>query len=125
MLVTYVWCVQTIGWWTYELCYNDVIKQYHLDGMFKRVWYPKYSYTERNMIIGDTYVLGRYRHSTSPQDVHVPPNHQRYFVQNYTDGTACDLTTQLRRTEVRVSGSVRVRAMNRRLLYSIIATWSW
>ena len=76
----------TFNWWTYELCFNDVIKQYRIEG---------------NKIVGDGYVLGHYRDSVPPGDVRVAKSAPLYFAQNFTGGTVCDLTLSLRRAELR------------------------
>uniref|UniRef100_A0A061RW13 Protein OS-9 n=1 Tax=Tetraselmis sp. GSL018 TaxID=582737 RepID=A0A061RW13_9CHLO len=74
------------GWWTYEVCYQGKIRQYH---------------QEKDRIESE-FSLGEYDEQASAQleDVSAeaePP----YFAQKYTGGTPCDITNTPRETEVR------------------------
>ncbi|KAF2358356.1 Glucosidase II beta subunit-like [Trinorchestia longiramus] len=83
-------------WWTYEFCYGQVIKQYHMEG---------------GKSTGAVLILGRfeseYDWSTGGKggaDAATGRNSnrlQRFHSQYYTNGTKCDLTGEPRRSEVR------------------------
>eukprot|EP00092_Neocalanus_flemingeri_P036781 GFUD01040042.1.p1 GENE.GFUD01040042.1~~GFUD01040042.1.p1 ORF type:complete len:690 (+),score=189.07 GFUD01040042.1:86-2155(+) len=72
----------TKDWWTYEVCYNRAIKQYHVEG---------------DTAVGAVIVLG----------VHNPAldswgrTNETYQPQWYGNGSRCDLTGKLRQTELR------------------------
>lgn len=76
------------GWWTYEVCFGRNVSQYHEEG-------PQ---------IKDNINLGHYAGDTDWSLVTIeknPSNKERYHSQFYSNGTTCDLTGKLRKTEVR------------------------
>ncbi|KAK1323052.1 hypothetical protein QJS10_CPA02g01172 [Acorus calamus] len=86
------------GWWSYEFCYQDKLRQFHLD--------------EDNKVVQE-FLLGIYdpeatdsfnqNHSTvsTLKDPRSKDASQRYHAHQFTNGTTCDLTSQPRETEVR------------------------
>ncbi len=72
------------SWWTYELCLNTAVKQFHLDAQ---------SGTRLS-----EYVLGRFDAAQSHLQVDAE---QRLVRQTYVGGTMCDLNGQARSVEVR------------------------
>eukprot|EP00092_Neocalanus_flemingeri_P041159 GFUD01044817.1.p1 GENE.GFUD01044817.1~~GFUD01044817.1.p1 ORF type:complete len:956 (+),score=375.88 GFUD01044817.1:80-2947(+) len=73
---------KTKDWWTYEICYNRAVKQYHV---------------ENDQPVGLVLVLG----------VHSPgldswgQSNKTYQPQWYTNGSSCDLTGRPRQSELR------------------------
>jgi len=72
----------TKDWWTYEVCYKRDIRQYHMEG---------------DAPVGAVILLGTHN---PDQDRLVEPN-KTYHPQWYGNGSRCDLTGQMRQTEVR------------------------
>ncbi|KAH9514270.1 Protein OS-9 [Bulinus truncatus] len=80
-------------WWSYEFCYGKHIRQFHMeDGEIK----------------GNIIYLGYYEsdfdwnNETAREDrLRSKVSMSRYHSQTYTLGTKCDLTNQMRKTEVR------------------------
>ncbi|ELT95553.1 hypothetical protein CAPTEDRAFT_109094 [Capitella teleta] len=84
--------LHTRGWWTYEFCYKNQIRQYHM---------------EDNVITGPTIDLGRYE-SEEDWTKYVPKQKKHSSVSPfhshlYVNGSVCDLTKKPRKAEVRVS----------------------
>eukprot|EP00271_Cylindrocystis_brebissonii_P013173 TRINITY_DN32793_c0_g1_i1.p1 TRINITY_DN32793_c0_g1~~TRINITY_DN32793_c0_g1_i1.p1 ORF type:complete len:391 (-),score=89.62 TRINITY_DN32793_c0_g1_i1:756-1928(-) len=86
------------GWWTYELCFKKHLRQYH---------------SEKDQVVAEFY-LGLYDKEASEElyerhggeaflqkDPSTDTAAQRYHAHVYANGTECDLTGQLRQTEVR------------------------
>ncbi|ESO06513.1 hypothetical protein HELRODRAFT_160694 [Helobdella robusta] len=81
--------ILTTGWWTYEFCYKKQIKQYHISD---------------KKISGDIIILGHYSEDfnwSDAQSAQAPEATMHYHSQQYVNGTVCDLTKSLRRTEIR------------------------
>ncbi|KAH9490698.1 Protein OS-9 [Bulinus truncatus] len=80
-------------WWSYEFCYGKHIRQFHMeDGEIK----------------GNIIYLGYYEsdfdwnNETAREDrLRSKVSMSRYHSQTYTLGTKCDLTNQMRKTEIR------------------------
>ncbi|KAK2149954.1 hypothetical protein LSH36_429g01018 [Paralvinella palmiformis] len=78
------------GWWMYELCYGEYIRQYHLeDGVINN---PNY--------------LGFYESdfdwsSMTEEKAKAKPSKSRFHSQEYVNGSTCDLTGKPRRAQVR------------------------
>ncbi|KAK1276906.1 hypothetical protein QJS04_geneDACA003744 [Acorus gramineus] len=84
------------GWWSYEFCYQDKLRQFHLD--------------EDNKAVQE-FLLGIYdpeatdsfnqNHSivSTLKDPRSKDASQRYHAHQFTNGTICDLTNQPRETE--------------------------
>jgi len=73
---------KTKDWWTYEICYNRAVKQYHM---------------ENEKPIGAVMVLGVH----SPGMDSWGQSNKTYQPQWYTNGSKCDLTGRSRQTELR------------------------
>lgn len=82
----------TKGWWSYEFCYGKEVKQYHF---------------ENGAISGNTLLLGLYDYDYNwtktlegekERETKVSRN---YHSQYYVNGSKCDLTGELRKSEVR------------------------
>lgn len=73
---------KTKDWWTYEICYNRAIKQYHV---------------ENEKPVGAVMVLGVH----SPEMDSWGQTNKTYQPQWYTNGSKCDLTGRPRETELR------------------------
>lgn len=77
------------GWWTYELCFNQFLRQFHKnkDGSL------------------DEFHLGYYSSEQSKQSTGAMISHsskygRKVITQEYTEGTECDLTGKKRHTTV-------------------------
>jgi len=73
---------KTKDWWTYEICYNRAVKQYHM---------------ENDKPVGAVLVLGVH----SPELDTWAETNKTYQPQWYTNGSKCDLTGRPRQTELR------------------------
>jgi len=81
--------VRTKDWWSYELCHNKAIRQYHM---------------EDGKPSGAILVLGYYDHDQdwSNSGQNRPANKKfSHHSQFFTNGSLCDLTNELRKAEVR------------------------
>ncbi|XP_023689533.2 protein OS-9 isoform X2 [Paramormyrops kingsleyae] len=82
--------VKTKDWWTYEFCYGQYIRQYHL---------------EDSEIKGDMLFLGYYESEFdwNNETAKASKLHRlkRYHSQSYVNGSKCDLNGKPRETEVR------------------------
>ncbi|XP_064162440.1 protein OS-9 isoform X1 [Anguilla rostrata] len=82
--------VKTKDWWTYEFCYGQHIRQYHLDD---------------SEIKGDVLFLGYYESEFDWNNETAKASKQhrlkRYHSQSYVNGSKCDLNGKPRETEVR------------------------
>nr|XP_042909766.1 protein OS-9 isoform X3 [Parasteatoda tepidariorum] len=78
-------------WWTYELCFGQHIKQFHI---------------EDGQIIGQVLTLGLYESdydwNNETDEEKFKHTKQRYHSQYYVNGTKCDLTGQPRTAEIRI-----------------------
>ncbi|DBA74954.1 TPA: hypothetical protein ACH3X1_010300 [Trebouxia sp. C0004] len=78
-------------WWTYELCYEKHVRQFHRE----------------KEVLSSEYSLGVYEGEPAETDIMQgsvsEANNGKYVKQLYTQGDACDLTGQTRQTEVRYS----------------------
>ncbi|XP_065838504.1 protein OS-9-like isoform X2 [Oscarella lobularis] len=81
---------KTKGWWTYEFCYNQYVRQYHLEGG-KRA--------------GVDISLGEYRQRDNDEDAMFEDQSsflsKSSYVHEYVNGDKCDLTGLSRRTQVK------------------------
>ncbi|KAL6974042.1 Protein OS-9, partial [Sarracenia purpurea var. burkii] len=85
------------GWWTYEFCYQKKLRQLHLEDEkvvqeFVLGVYDDEATSVYNQNLSDISTL---------KDPRSKDASQRYHAHQYTNGTICDLTDQLRETEVR------------------------
>lgn len=82
--------IKTKDWWTYEFCYGQHIRQYHL---------------EDSEIKGDVLFLGYYdtEFDWTNETAKASKQHKlkRYHSQSYVNGSKCDLNGSPRETEVR------------------------
>ncbi|XP_056607108.1 protein OS-9 isoform X1 [Triplophysa dalaica] len=82
--------IKTKDWWTYEFCYGQHVKQYHL---------------EDSEIKGDVLFLGYYdsEFDWTNETAKASKQHKlkRYHSQSYVNGSKCDLNGNSRETEVR------------------------
>ncbi|XP_059286564.1 protein OS-9 homolog [Lycium ferocissimum] len=89
--------VRQEGWWSYEFCYENKLRQVHLEDE-KLV---------QEFILGyyDAEATAAYHQNRSDNSVLKDPRSkdasQRYHAHIYTNGTICDLTNEPRQTEVR------------------------
>ncbi|XP_051752587.1 protein OS-9 isoform X2 [Ctenopharyngodon idella] len=83
--------IKTKDWWTYEFCYGQHIRQYHL---------------EDSEIKGDVLFLGYYdsEFDWTNETAKASKQHKlkRYHSQSYVNGSKCDLNGNPRETEVRL-----------------------
>uniref|UniRef100_A0A7S4HPV8 MRH domain-containing protein n=1 Tax=Vannella robusta TaxID=1487602 RepID=A0A7S4HPV8_9EUKA len=86
------------GWWSYEFCFGDKVRQFHVEGT-----------TSEDLRVTVEYILGKHSpdeedflslglisHFTSPVHGSVP-----YVGQTFVDGTYCDLASGARHSEIR------------------------
>lgn len=88
------------GWWIYEVCFNQHIRQYHQDA--------------KSGHITMEYYLGYSRDKNLPHQnylVHMSPENPEdsYISFHFYDGTICDLTGQQRTAEIRIYCATDVR----------------
>ena len=89
------------GWWSYEFCYEEHLRQFHLETVPAATGNNEVREGEAQTITTVEFMLGRFL-SNSTLDVHPHENPANsYAVQDYADGTLCDLTGQPRRVSVR------------------------
>lgn len=75
-------------WWTYELCHQKHVRQFH---------------REKDVLTSE-YLLGLYEAESAETDTvkaEATESHGQYVKQTYLHGDACDLTGSTRQTEVR------------------------
>lgn len=99
------------GWWSYQFCYNDAVKQFHqLPPQRGDPYPPKEDKTTPSYILGRVNRDGNNRHRGEISDgksgiesteLQVK-GEMRYLVQKLGAGTICDLTGKERRIEVQV-----------------------
>ena len=79
---------QLSGFWTYEFCINNKIRQFHIseDGKDRK-----------------EYILGTYADSSGTIQVQNGTIISRYVSMEWKDGTFCDLTNTPRETLVEVN----------------------
>lgn len=85
------------GWWTYEFCYQKMLRQLHIEDdklvqEFILGVYDEEATTAYNQNLSDVSVV---------KDPRSRDASQRYHPHRYTNGTTCDLTNEPRETEVR------------------------
>ncbi|KAM7508276.1 hypothetical protein LguiA_018729 [Lonicera macranthoides] len=85
------------GWWSYEFCYQQKLRQVHLEDdkvvqEFVLGVYDAEATASYNQNLSDISTL---------KDPRSKDASQRYLAHQYTNGTMCDLTNQPRETEVR------------------------
>ncbi|KAF8407182.1 hypothetical protein HHK36_006308 [Tetracentron sinense] len=85
------------GWWSYEFCYHDKLRQVHIEDEkvvqeFVLGVYDAEATASFNQNLSDVSTL---------KDPRSKDASQRYHAHQYTNGTICDLTNQPRETEVR------------------------
>ncbi|CAI0388759.1 unnamed protein product [Linum tenue] len=89
--------LQQEGWWTYELCHEQKLRQFHVEDEkvvqeFVLGVYDEEATAAFNQNLKDVSTL---------KDPRSKDASQRYHAHQYTNGTLCDLTNQPRETEVR------------------------
>mmetsp|Transcript_13422 Transcript_13422/g.40598 ORF Transcript_13422/g.40598 Transcript_13422/m.40598 type:complete len:393 (-) Transcript_13422:203-1381(-) len=96
-------------WWTYEICFRASVRQFHNEPDAEGV-----------VRLASEYILGTYNDSAShldtvKVDVGVGDLKEKYVSQVYDNGEACDITGQLRQTEVRfvcsAAGEEKIRSI--------------
>ncbi|KAL9339623.1 hypothetical protein Peur_068638 [Populus x canadensis] len=87
------------GWWSYELCYQNKIRQFHVEDEKEKAVqefilgvYDEEATAAFNQNLSDISTLKDHRSKDASQ---------RYHAHQYTNGTICDLTNEPRETEVR------------------------
>ncbi|KAL2249499.1 protein OS-9 homolog [Sesamum indicum] len=85
------------GWWSYEFCYQNRLRQIHLEGEkvvqeFILGVYDAEATEANNQNLSDLSTL---------KDPRSKDASQRYHAHIFTNGTLCDLTNEPRQTEVR------------------------
>lgn len=88
--------VKTAGWWTYEVCWERSVRQYHVDGAGQQATLSKEFYLGKgpHMKIEDG--------ASFELSYHIHDTRGPYVSAVYYNGTECDLTHQQRETEVRL-----------------------
>ncbi|KAJ6363306.1 hypothetical protein OIU78_003476 [Salix suchowensis] len=91
--------VRQEGWWSYELCYQQKLRQFHMEDEKEKVVqefilgvYDEEATAAFNQNLSDISTL---------KDPRSKDASQRYHAHQYTNGTICDLTNEPRETEVR------------------------
>ncbi|MBA0788411.1 hypothetical protein Gotri_027273 [Gossypium trilobum] len=89
--------MQQEGWWSYEFCYQNRLRQIHVEEdkvvqEFVLGVYDEEATAAFNQNLSDISTL---------KDPRSKDASQRYHAHQYTNGTQCDLTNQPRETEVR------------------------
>eukprot|EP00238_Polyblepharides_amylifera_P005546 CAMPEP_0196583650 /NCGR_PEP_ID=MMETSP1081-20130531/44206_1 /TAXON_ID=36882 /ORGANISM="Pyramimonas amylifera, Strain CCMP720" /LENGTH=430 /DNA_ID=CAMNT_0041904599 /DNA_START=120 /DNA_END=1412 /DNA_ORIENTATION=+ len=86
------------GWWTYELCIDKHVRQFHQekDSVVSEFFLGHFDEAATARHVGTNLGAGEYAEDTSSTGAIY-----RYHSHIYTNGTACDLTDKLRQTEVR------------------------
>ncbi|XP_061950977.1 protein OS-9 homolog isoform X1 [Populus nigra] len=91
--------VRQEGWWSYELCYQNKIRQFHVEDEKEKAVqefilgvYDEEATAAFNQNLSDISTLKDHRSKDASQ---------RYHAHQYTNGTICDLTNEPRETEVR------------------------
>ncbi|MBA0736631.1 hypothetical protein Gogos_010162 [Gossypium gossypioides] len=89
--------MQQEGWWSYEFCYQNRLRQIHVEEdkvvqEFILGVYDEEATAAFNQNLSDISTL---------KDPRSKDASQRYHAHQYTNGTQCDLTNQPRETEVR------------------------
>ncbi|MBA0645768.1 hypothetical protein Goklo_013824 [Gossypium klotzschianum] len=89
--------MQQEGWWSYEFCYQNRLRQIHVEEdkvvqEFVLGVYDEEATSAFNQNLSDISTL---------KDPRSKDASQRYHAHQYTNGTQCDLTNQPRETEVR------------------------
>ncbi|KAK4360285.1 hypothetical protein RND71_019237 [Anisodus tanguticus] len=85
------------GWWSYEFCYENKLRQVHLED----------EKVVQEFVLGyyDAVATAAYNQNRSDISMLKDPRSkdasQRYHAHIYTNGTTCDLTNEPRETEVR------------------------
>jgi len=89
------------GWWTYELCYNQHVRQFHQerDTLMSEFFLGRF---DKEATLKHHQTLGKDFEEEAVGDAGVP---KRFHSQIYTNGTHCDLTQEKRSTEVQFSCS--------------------
>ncbi|KAA8535205.1 hypothetical protein F0562_030208 [Nyssa sinensis] len=88
---------QQEGWWSYEFCYQQKLRQVHLED----------EKVVQEFVLGvyDAEATSAYNQNLSDistvKDPRSKDASQRYHADQYTNGTVCDLTNEPRKTEVR------------------------
>ena len=98
------------------MCFNREVQQYHLKGQCnfdtncqnpkKYFFEPPDEAISGKQIEGDVISLGFFTNNVpveSSED-EKPKKRQKYLAQNYEEGSLCELSSKLRKTEVRVRG---------------------
>ncbi|GAQ84749.1 protein OS-9 [Klebsormidium nitens] len=84
------------GWWTYEFCYRKHVRQFHKEGDKVVADFSLGTFdSDATAALSDGSEVGFQKEPQSAEAA------LRYYSQVYTNGTSCDLTDQLRQTEVR------------------------
>lgn len=92
------------GWWTYKYCFQEGITQFHKEKVSVKPSDPEAEPRAETVVTAefDLGHLGASGSEAQLQVVVVDNSWQESYVsQVFTDGTSCDLTGELRRTEVR------------------------
>uniref|UniRef100_A0A7S3ZBF1 MRH domain-containing protein n=1 Tax=Lotharella globosa TaxID=91324 RepID=A0A7S3ZBF1_9EUKA len=91
------------GWWNYEFCYNEHVRQFHMETVNTAVSdkETKTKKTTSQTVTTVDFFLGR-KTSNSTIRIHKGETPSTsYASQEYYDGTTCDLTNLPRKVEVR------------------------
>eukprot|EP00697_Spironema_sp_BW2_P000245 gnl/Spiro4/10329_TR5512_c0_g1_i1.p1 gnl/Spiro4/10329_TR5512_c0_g1~~gnl/Spiro4/10329_TR5512_c0_g1_i1.p1 ORF type:complete len:339 (+),score=40.73 gnl/Spiro4/10329_TR5512_c0_g1_i1:93-1019(+) len=86
------------GWWTYELCYQKSVRQFHAEGTFPHPSNPK---QKMHKIVVE-YTLGLYDPVLTAAARGIPPTEgqPQESIQHFSGGTECDITGKQRSLEV-------------------------
>eukprot|EP01132_Coremiostelium_polycephalum_P011105 gene11105-13588_t len=93
---------KTIGWWTYEFCHKNHVKQIHFEKGVLKSEYVLGKVPLKNRVgeirgIDEDFIK-KYK---SRQLLELPDGVTPYYSETFTDGTPCDLFNVNRQTEIR------------------------
>ncbi len=100
--------VSSFGWWEYQFCHGDSLKQYHSQGGDTAVSAILNGLTQMfllsadGQIVGPVQSLGNFVSDREWSEADLANDAINYHSQFYDNGTVCDITGRKRKTEVKV-----------------------